>query len=228
MSDDGDPREPPDALAPANDADALERAAKPRRHYHVALTAAEVLERLTEQDGVKAYAKDQVPDLGGAIIEADYTLELGTREFSLHVGPPAARGQSATGMHRLLYLRGKLVSTRQGTLIELGFAHKRPRWALQRWIGFLALASLGLLWVLMGPEIGKKALLYGALLLVLAPVVVDDVRRKGQIEAQRRDLLNLLEHSFGAIQLDDPQADAPYRRRSLEAGDEDEEDEEEP
>ena len=35
-----------------------------RRSYHVALTPAEVLERLAEQPGVKAYASHALPDFG--------------------------------------------------------------------------------------------------------------------------------------------------------------------
>src|SRR5690606_2239217 len=106
-----------------------------------------------EQPGVKAYERRMVPDFGGLIEDAEFTLELGEREFTLHSGPPAARGQSATGMLRLLYLRGRLTATDEGTLIELRFAYRRPRWALQRWVGFLALASLGLVWVLIGPGV---------------------------------------------------------------------------
>ena len=115
-----------------------------RRRYHVALTASEILERLAEQDGVKAYAQAEVPDFGGAIIEADYTLELGEGEFSIHVGPPAARGQSATGMHRLLYLRGRLRRTGEGTLIEIGFAQTLPpqaQGAADAWTPFEGSAS---------------------------------------------------------------------------------------
>ncbi|MFO7566589.1 MAG: hypothetical protein R6X02_28355 [Enhygromyxa sp.] len=189
----------------------------PRRwRYHVALTPKEVLERLCELPGVQAYESGTVPDFGGAVVDADYTLELFERRFTLHCGPPAARGQSATGMLRLLYLQGRMTRTEAGTLIELGFAYRRPRWALQRWVGFLALASLGLMWVLIGPgDLGKKALLYGLLLLVLGPVVAHDLRRTERIEEQRKSLLNLLEHSFGPIQLDEPHPDEPYRRRMV-------------
>jgi hypothetical protein len=202
---------------------AITKAAEPEieprpapRHYHVALTIKEVLERLSEQPGVAAYDRNMLPDFGGMIDEADYTLELGQHEFTIHVGAPAARGQSATGMLRLLYLRGRMTSTEVGTHIELRFAYRRPRWALQRWVGFLALASLGLLWVLVGPGvIAKKALLYGGLLLVLVPVFVHDLRHADRIEAQRLSLLNLVEHTFASIQIDDVHPDAPYRRRAL-------------
>ncbi|HVI03650.1 MAG TPA: hypothetical protein VM869_33385 [Enhygromyxa sp.] len=186
------------------------------RRYHVALTPREVLERLSEFPGVKAYRRATVPDFGGVVADAEYTLELGDDEFTLHCGPPAARGQTATGMLRILYLRGRMTRTDEGTLIELSFAHRRPRWALQRWVGFLALASLGLLWVLIGPgELAKKALLYGILLAVLGPVVVHDLRRAERIEDNRKALLNLVEHSFGPIQLDEPHPDEPYRRRMI-------------
>jgi hypothetical protein len=186
------------------------------RQYHVALTAKEALERLSEQPGVKTYARSMMPDFGGLLDDAEYTIEIDEREFTMHAGPPAARGQSATGMLRLLYLRGRLIKTEAGTRIELRFAYRRPRWALQRWVGFLALASLGLLWVLIGPGIlAKKALLYGGLLAVLAPVVVHDLRRAERIEEQRLALLNLIEHAFGSIQIDDAHLDEPYRRRAL-------------
>ncbi|WP_146155816.1 MerC domain-containing protein [Enhygromyxa salina] len=204
----------PDERAPAKREQGETRPA-PRR-YHVALTAKEVLERLSEQAGVKAYERNMLPDFGGLIEDAEYTLELGSREFTMHCGPPAARGQSATGMLRLLYLRGRLSSTREGTLIELRFAYRRPRWALQRWVGFLALAGLGLVWVLVGPGVlAKKALLYGALALVLGPVIAHDLRRADRIDEQRRAMLNLIERTFGPIQLDDPHPDEPYRRRML-------------
>ncbi|PRQ07226.1 hypothetical protein [Enhygromyxa salina] len=212
----------PTALAPAPGAARLAP-----RHYHVALTPKEVLERLSEQPGVKAYETAMMPDFGGLIEDAEYTLELGNPEFTMHCGPPAARGQSATGMLRLLYLRGRMIATDTGTRVELRFAYRRPRWALQRWVGFLALGGLGLLWVLIGPGIiAKKAMLYGALLLVLGPVVVHDLRRADRIEEQRLALLNLIEHTFGAIQLDDATPDAPYRRRALDRarGDSDDDD----
>lgn len=186
------------------------------RRYHVPLTAKEVLERLCEQPGIKAYERRMVPDFGGVVEDADFTLELGDREFTLHCGPPAARGQSATGMLRLLYLRGRLIPTDEGTLIELRFAYRRPRWALQRWVGFLALASLGLVWVLIGPGVlAKKALLYGLLLLVLGPVVAHDLRRTERVEDHRKAMLNLIERSFGPIQIAEPHPDEPYRRRML-------------
>lgn len=186
------------------------------RSYHVALTPKEVLEQLSDQPGVKAYERRAVADYGVEVSSSEYTLELGTDEFTLHCGPPLARGQTGTGMLRILYLRGQMTRTDEGTLIELSFVHRRPRWALQRWIGFLALASLGLLWVLIGPgELGKKAVLYGVLLLVLGPVVVHDLRRAEGIEDHRKALLNLVEHTFGPIQLDDPHRDQPYRRRMI-------------
>jgi hypothetical protein len=204
----------------------------PVRSYHVALTAAEVIERLSEQSGVKAYGSRMLPDFGGLIEDAEYTLEIiGKRDFSLHCGPPAARGQSATGMLRLLYLRGRLEPTDAGTRVKLSFAYRRPRWALQRWVGFLALASLGLLWVFISPgEVAKRALLYGGLLLVLVPVVAHDLRRDKRLEQQRRSLLNLMEHSLAAIELDATHPDEPYRKRQLRAefeeGELDEEDDE--
>ncbi|HLT38967.1 MAG TPA: hypothetical protein VK034_21935 [Enhygromyxa sp.] len=196
----------------------------PRRwRYHVALTPREVLDRLGELPGVKAYDSRTLPDFGGMVEDAEYTLEHGEQRFTLHCGPPAARGQSATGMLRLLYLQGRMQRTEAGTLVELGFAYRRPRWALQRWIGFLALAGLGLMWVLIGPgELGRKALLYGMLLLVLGPVVAHDLRRAERIDEQRKALLNLIEHSLGPIQLDEPHPDEPYRRRMI-AGPSDEE-----
>ncbi|WP_052557678.1 hypothetical protein [Enhygromyxa salina] len=215
MSDDDERSAKPDAsLAVIPPARAPTRPAP--RHYHVALTPKEVLERLAEQQGVKAYETAMMPDFGGLIEDAQYTLELGEPEFTMHCGPPAARGQSATGMMRLLYLRGRMIATEAGTRIEVRFAYRRPRWALQRWVGFLALGGLGLLWVLIGPGIiAKKAMLYGALLLVLGPVLVHDLRRADRIEEQRLALLNLIEHTFGAIQIDDATPDAPYRRRAL-------------
>jgi hypothetical protein len=119
-------------------------------------------------------------------------------------------------MLRILYLRGRMTRTEEGTLIELSFAQRRPRWALQRWVGFLALASLGLLWVFIGPgEIAKKAMLYGLLLLVLGPVVVHDLRRGEQLEEHRKALLNLVEGSFGPIEIDEPHPHEPYRRRMV-------------
>jgi hypothetical protein len=187
------------------------------RSYHVALSPKQVLERLTGLEGVKAYESDMLPDFGGLIEDADFTVELlGKHEFTIHCGPPAARGQSATGVLRLLYLHGRMHRTEDGTLLDLRFAYRRPRWALQRWIGLLALAGFGLAWVVLGPGIMlKKALLYGVLLLVLGPVVVHDLRRGERLDEQSRELLNLLERSFGPIEIDQPHPDEPYRRRLL-------------
>jgi hypothetical protein len=216
----------PSPVAEVESVESVASVAKPaprRWRYHVALTPKQVFDRLRELPGVQAYESAAVPDFGGAVVDSDYTLELHEQRFTVHVGPPAARGQSATGMLRLLYLQGRLTPTDAGTLIELGFAYRRPRWALQRWVGFLALASLGLMWVLIGPgDLGKKALLYGMLLVVLGPVVAHDLLRSDRIEEQRKDLLNLIERSFGPIAIDEPHPDEPYRRRMI-AGSSDEE-----
>ena len=211
----------------AEEATKVAKLAIPRR-YHVALTPEEALERLAEQEGVESFARGEVPDFGGVGGTAEYTLEMGTRDFRIHCGPPAARGQSATGMLRMLYIRGHMVPSGGGTRIELRFTYRRPRWALQRWVGFLMLASVGLAWVLVGPGLlAQKALLYGVLLLVLGPVVVHDLRRGDRLEQQRLALLNLVEHSFGPIEIDEPHPDEPYRRRMLVGeGDEDWDDDE--
>jgi hypothetical protein len=199
------------------------------RRYHVALGPAEVIERLRGQTGVKTRPRGLAADLSPD--DATFALVLGEDEFTVHCGPPTMRGQSAIGNVRLLHLRGRLTETRDGTLIELSFGVRRPQWAMQRWIGFFALAGLGLAWVLIGPGVlATKAMLYGALLLVLSPVLVHELRRVDQTEDQRLALLNLVEHAFGPIQLDESHPDEPYRRRSLAAApshdidDEDDED----
>jgi hypothetical protein len=184
------------------------------RRYHVALTPAEVLERLRAQTGVKARKSGLAAELGPD--DGEFALELGEQEFTVHRGPTAVRGQSAIGNVRLAYLRGQLSETRDGTLIELSFGVRRPQWAMQRWIGFLAVAGLGLAWVLIGPGVlATKAVLYGALMLVLAPVIIHELRRDDQTADQRLALLNLVERAFGPIQLDETHRDEPYRRRSL-------------
>lgn len=189
------------------------------RRYHVALTPAEVLSRLRAVEGVRGRARGSLsegPD------NVDFALVYGERDFSLHCGPPLVRGQSAIGLLRLLHVNGKLTETSEGTLVELSLSFRRPQWAMQRWIGFLAVAGLGLAWVLIGPGVlAKKALLYGALMLVLTPVIVHDLRRVDEIDVQRRALLNLLEQVLGPVQLDDANPDEPYRRRSLAAPDHD-------
>jgi hypothetical protein len=199
------------------------------RSYHVALPPDEVIERLRGQAGVRTRPRGSLPELGPD--DAEYTLELGQQEFSIRCNPQAVRGQSAIGMVRLSYLRGRLTETRDGTLVELSFASRRPQWAMQRWIGFLAVAGVGLAWVLIGPGVlAQKAMLYGALMLVLAPVIIHDLRRVDQTEDQRRALLNLVEHAFGPVSLGEASKDEPYRRRSLAAAvvdpdqDEDEDD----
>jgi hypothetical protein len=198
------------------------------RRYHVALTPKQILARLSEQAGVKAYDKQSLPDFGGLIEDSEYTLELGEHDFRLHCGPPAARGQSGTGMLRMLYLVGRMAPTEYGTTIELRFAWHRPRWALQRWVGFLALAGLGLLWVVAGPGVlAKKALLYGLLLAVVAPVLAHDLRRDDKHDEQRLTLLNLMERVFGPMQLAETHVDEPYRKRLRERQDDDDEDEDE-
>lgn len=193
------------------------------RRYHVALAPAEVLERLSGQAGVKTRPRGSMAELSPD--DADYTLELGASEFSIRGNPKAVRGQSAIGMVRLTYLRGKMTETRDGTLIELSFASRRPQWAMQRWIGFLAVAGLGLAWVLIGPGVlAQKAMLYGALMLVLSPVIIHELRRVDESQDQRRALLNLVEHAFGPVSLGEASKDEPYRRRSLAAAPHDQDD----
>ena len=183
------------------------------RSYHVALAPAEVLERLRAQAGVKARSRGSITEGPN---NAEYELVIGQREFNVHCGPPVVRGQSAIGLLKLLHLHGTLTETSEGTLVELSFKLRRPQWAVQRWIGFLAVAGLGLVWVLIGAGVlATKALLYGVLMLVLAPVIVHDLRRADQTDDQRRALLNLIEHVLGPIQLDDANRDEPYRRHSL-------------
>jgi hypothetical protein len=183
------------------------------RRYHVAAAPEQVLSRLRAYPGIAARARGSITEGPN---DAEYELIVGEREFTLHCGPPVVRGQSAIGLLRLLHLHGTLTETSEGTLVELSFGLRRPQWATQRWVGFLAVAGLGLLWVLIGPGVlAKKALLYGALMLVLAPVIVHDLRRADQVDDQRRALLNLIEHVLGPIQLDDANPDEPYRRRGL-------------
>jgi hypothetical protein len=204
-----DLRERP-AIVPA------EQAQPTPRRYHVALSPTEVLDRLRGQVGVKARPRSLAAELNPD--DAAFVLELDQQAFTVHCGPPAVRGQSAIGNVRLLYLCGQLTETRDGTLIELSFGVRRPQWATQRWIGFLAVAGLGLAWVLIGPGVlATKAVLYGALMLVLTPAIVHELRRDHQTADQRLALLNLVEHAFGPIQLDETHADEPYRRRSLAA-----------
>jgi len=197
------------------------------RRYHVALTPKQILARLGEQAGVKAYPHHLLPDFGGLIEDSEYTLEFGEHDFRIHCGPPAARGQSGTGMLRLLYLVGRMTPTELGTEVELRFAWHRPRWALQRWVGFLALASVGLFWVVAGPGVlAKKALLYGLLLVMVAPVLAHDLRRDDKHDEQRLLLLNMMEHVFGPLEIAQTLADAPYRKQ-LREGQPDDEDEDE-
>jgi hypothetical protein len=225
------PSRPPAAEQPSRPP-AAEQASRPPaapsvRHYHVALTPKQILARLSEQPGVKAYDKQALPDFAGLIEDSEYTLELGPHDFRIYCGPPIARGQSGTGMLKMLYLVGRMTATEQGTAVELRFAWHRPRWAMQRWIGFLALASLGLVWVIAGPGlIAKKALLYGLLLVVVAPVLAHDLRRDDKHDEQRRLLLNLMEHVFGPLQIADTPADEPYRKRLREGQDDEDEDDE--
>ncbi|NVB43476.1 hypothetical protein G6O69_36995 [Pseudenhygromyxa sp. WMMC2535] len=64
-----------------------------QRSYLVDLSPREVLDRLAEQPGVKAYDSHLLPDFGGLIEDADYTLErIGEREFSIHCGPRPPAG----------------------------------------------------------------------------------------------------------------------------------------
>ncbi len=217
-SDNDSDREPEEQAALAAPHDRAEGGgplvARPRS-YHVPLSPAEVVARLREVPGLGAYESSMLPDFGGLVPDADaeYTMEIaGEHDLSVHCGPPAARGQSATGMLRLLYLRATLEPTEAGTRVTLRFAYRRPRWALQRWVGFLVLGSVGLAWVLVAPgDIVKKAMLYGALLLVLVPVIVHDLGRDKRLLEQRLALLNVMEHAFGSLELDDSPAE-PYRK----------------
>lgn len=223
--------ETPEALE-ARASNPVESERPKRRVYHVALSPEEVIERLREQPGLALFTRAEMPDFGGVAEQAEFTVEIAEDEFTVHCGPPAARGQSATGMLRLLYLRARLQPTGTGTRIELSFAQRRPRWALQRLVGFVMLASAGLAWMFLAPgELAKKAMLYGALLLVLVPVIVHDLRQGERVEEQRRALLNLIEHSFGPHALGGPHPDEPYRRGTLGTGDggwEDEDEDEDP
>lgn len=196
--------------------------------YHVALTPKQVLARLAEQQGVRAYDRHSLPDFAGILDDTTFTVELEESGFRVHCGPPAARGQSGTGMLRMLYLVGRLEPTEHGTAITLHFARRRPRWAWQRAAGLVAMATLGLFWVLVAPGVlAKKALLYGLMLAAVTPVLIHDLRNDERQDEQRKSLLNLLEHTFGPLQLGALPTDEPYRKRLRPAPEDDEDDEDE-
>jgi hypothetical protein len=193
--------------------------------YHVPLTPKQVLARLAEQPGVRAYDRHSLPDFAGVLDDTAFTVEIEADGFRVHCGQPGARGQSGTGMLRMLYLVGRFEPTEHGTAITLHFARHRPRWAWQRAAGLIAMATLGLLWVVAGPGVlAKKALLYGLMVVAVTPVLVHDLRHDQRQDEQRKALLNLLEHVLGPLQLGALPSDEPYRKRLRPADDADDDD----
>ncbi len=193
--------------------------------YHVALSPKQVLARLAEHPGVRAYDRHSLPDFAGVLDDTAFTVETDASGFRVHCGAPGARGQSGTGMLRMLYLVGRFEPTEQGTAITLHFARYRPRWAWQRAAGLIAMATLGLVWVLYGPGVlAKKALLYGLMVAAVTPVLVHDLRNDERQDEQRKTLLNLLEHVLGPLQLGTLPSDEPYRKRLRPADDDQDDD----
>ncbi|GEM_PF-4483063 len=193
-------------------------AAIPRRvEYHVALTPKEVIEHISSAREIGAYRVDELPSWTDPNTGHGFTMEIEPAkgedlldEFRVHVGPPAARGQSGTGLLKLLYLAGRLERTPAGTKVKLRFVYGRPTWAGQRRIGFLALLLFAGLWVFLGSgAMMPRVMLFGAFVLATAPVVLHDLRRGKQVQIEKRALLALFERTLGAGALGP--SEGPYR-----------------
>jgi hypothetical protein len=145
--------------------------------YEVALEPSDVIERLSSAEGVAAYPSASLPEYGRISAADAFTVEVVSDvEFRVHVGPPAARGQTGTGVRRLLYLRGSVTPSERGARVELVFSYGRPRWAVQRWFGFLLTWSLGIAWLFVGSgEFALRAALLAVFALFTGPVVVHDL-----------------------------------------------------
>ncbi len=185
--------------------------------YHLALTPAEVIEQFRQEQDLGVYMEDDLPDWADGRAKHRFTMEVEEDAFKLHVGPPAARGQSGTGLLRLLYLAGTTERTPEGSRVDLRFVYARPRWAGQRRLGFVALLLAAAFWVSVGGgELYQRLLFFLGFVAVTMPVVVHDLRRGKRLEREKLDLLALMERMLGPLSLD--RADrTPYRKRDAKA-----------
>ena len=168
--------------------------------YEVTLSSEEIVERMRGEEGVGLYLLKDLPGFGRTpSADHDFTIEIEEGDFRIHVGPPAVRGQSGTGVAKLLYLRGTLEPSERGTTVDLRFELARPQWAMQRWIGFMLCLSLGLVWVFVGGgELMRRIIFYGVFASLVTPVAVHDIRRGKLLEGEKLKLLNLMERLLGA------------------------------
>jgi hypothetical protein len=220
-----------EGLRPVTDDPSTPEKAPRRASFRVGLEPEEIVELMKRTRGVAVYERLEVPDHGGFDPGHDFTVELETasNRFRVHLGPPAARGQSGTGLLPLLYLEGTMRPFDGETVVDLHFVQARPAWAMQRWIGFLLTGSLGSVWVLIGGGVLLQRLLFfGMFLAILTPVVVHDLRKGRRSERDQLELLSLMQRILGPEALAEGARRMPYRRRREALGasfeDEDEDD----
>jgi hypothetical protein len=191
-----------------------ERKLPARIQYRVALTRDEVIEQFEREGSIGVFSLDTLPDWADTREQKHrFTMEVDGPRFQIHYGPPAARGQSGTGLLRLLYMAGSMERTSEGTQIDLRFVFSRPRWAGQRRVGFLALLVGASFWVFLGGgDFYQRLLFFLGFLLVTSPAVVHDLRRGKRIESEKVEMLSLVERVLGPVSLEDGQQ-LPYRKR---------------
>jgi hypothetical protein len=187
----------------------------PRRVQHlVGLERAEVMDGLRGAAGVGVYERGSMPEFAGPDDAHDFTVETEETGFRVHCGPPAARGQSGTGLLALLYLRARLRGTSEGTEVDLRFSYGRPRWALQRRLGLLLTGSLGLVWVFIGQgEFFQRVLFFSTFAAVTIPVIAHDLSQGRRLRSQKLELLALMERVLGPFIIGDEGTRTPYRKR---------------
>jgi len=189
--------------------------------YRVALSPAQVLERLAAVPEIAPYRPGRFPDLGDPVPARAFVAELG--EHRLRVATTGARpgrtsGVSASrgfgeggGMLPTLELVGTLLETAGTTQVDLRLVRRRSARGAHRWAGFVVVVAAGLAWLALGSgALVQRAVVLGIAAACMSPAVILDAARALRERRERLELLALMERVLGPVALDDAEH-SPYR-----------------
>jgi hypothetical protein len=172
--------------------------------YHVALTPAEVLERLKADPDVQVL--EGFPARGRS--DRKFLAELGRGSFRVCQNLAAGAVDTGPADLRRLTLEADLAETPRGTLVRARFAHgplsKQASFYIMWFASFAWLGLTGLTTAKLG--------LIGAFLALTVPAFAYDLVRARGSDRDRIALLNLLSQLLGPVMIgDNAEENMPYR-----------------